>query len=131
FGVFIGIVPIWGFQMLAAAFLAHFLRLNKVLVLLASNISIPPMIPFIIYFSYKTGGLFVNNPQTFNADTLAHLKEKVMTGHFYDTLNEFGYSIIQYVLGSLVFGFVLGLCVWLISCLILKIAGLMKKERFV
>ena len=51
FGVFMGIVPIWGFQMITAAFLAHLFRLNKALVLVASNISLPPMMPFIIYLS--------------------------------------------------------------------------------
>ncbi|HTB52560.1 MAG TPA: DUF2062 domain-containing protein [Ferruginibacter sp.] len=56
FGVFMGIIPIWGFQLIVAIFLAVILRLNKALVIIAANISIPPMIPFIIYLSYKTGG---------------------------------------------------------------------------
>ena len=131
FGVFMGIVPIWGFQMLVAAFLAHFLRLNKVLVIVAANISIPPVIPFIIYFSYQTGGLFLHNTQTFNTETLTYLKEQIMTGNFYETLNEFGYSIFQYVMGSLVFGLFLGLTTLLVSYLILKIVGIMKRERIV
>jgi len=46
-GLFFGIVPIWGFQMVAAATVAHSLRLNKAITLLASNISIPPIAPFI------------------------------------------------------------------------------------
>jgi uncharacterized protein (DUF2062 family) len=46
-GLFFGIVPIWGFQMVVAATAAHFLRLNKAITLLASNISIPPIAPFI------------------------------------------------------------------------------------
>jgi uncharacterized protein (DUF2062 family) len=48
-GLFFGIAPIWGFQMIATVALAHWLRLNKVIALLASNISIPPVIPFILY----------------------------------------------------------------------------------
>ena len=47
-GLFCGIAPIWGFQMLAAAALAHRLRLNKAVTLLASNISIPPLGPIFI-----------------------------------------------------------------------------------
>lgn len=54
-GVFMGIVPIWGFQLVAAIFLAVLLRLNKALVIIAANISIPPMIPFIIFASFKMG----------------------------------------------------------------------------
>jgi glycosyltransferase involved in cell wall biosynthesis len=55
FGVFMGIIPIWGYQMLLAIFLAWLLKLNKVIVIAAANISLPPMIPLILYFSYITG----------------------------------------------------------------------------
>ena len=54
-----GIIPIWGFQLLAAVFLAIPLRLNKALVFIASNISIPPMIPLIIFGSYKMGAIWM------------------------------------------------------------------------
>jgi uncharacterized protein (DUF2062 family) len=54
-GLFFGIVPIWGFQMLVAATAAHFLRLNKVITLTASNISIPPVAPFIICGAFILG----------------------------------------------------------------------------
>jgi glycosyltransferase involved in cell wall biosynthesis len=55
FGVFMGIIPIWGYQFVSALVLAHFLKLNKAIVGLAAQISVPPMIPFIIYGSLKTG----------------------------------------------------------------------------
>ena len=42
FGVFMGIIPIWGFQLVTAIFLAVLFKLNKVLVIIAANISIPP-----------------------------------------------------------------------------------------
>jgi len=41
--------------MLLAIFLAWLLKLNKVIVIAAANISLPPMIPLILYFSYLTG----------------------------------------------------------------------------
>ena len=47
-GLFCGIAPIWGYQMLAAAFLAHKLRLNKAIAVTASNISFPLAAPFIL-----------------------------------------------------------------------------------
>jgi uncharacterized protein (DUF2062 family) len=46
-GLFVGIVPIFGFQMMIAAALAHRWRLNKAITLLASNITIAPFAPFI------------------------------------------------------------------------------------
>lgn len=54
-GLFFGIAPIWGYQMIAAAAAAHFLRLNKAITLLASNISIPPMMPLILYGALALG----------------------------------------------------------------------------
>jgi uncharacterized protein (DUF2062 family) len=54
-GLFFGIAPIWGYQMIAAAGVAHLLHLNKPIALLASNISIPPMMPFILYGSLALG----------------------------------------------------------------------------
>lgn len=47
-GLFCGIAPIWGWQMAAAALLAHRLRVNKAIALAASNISFPLAAPFIL-----------------------------------------------------------------------------------
>lgn len=58
FGIFMGIVPIWGFQLLVGVPLSILFRMNKVLFILAANISIPPMIPFILYGSVLFGQLF-------------------------------------------------------------------------
>jgi uncharacterized protein (DUF2062 family) len=54
-GLFFGIAPIWGYQMIVAAAAAHMLRLNKAITLVASNISIPPMVPFILYGAMLLG----------------------------------------------------------------------------
>lgn len=57
FGVFMGIVPVWGFQLVLAIFLAFVLKLNRGLVIISANISLPPMIPVLIYLSYKLGAV--------------------------------------------------------------------------
>ena len=119
FGVFMGIVPIWGFQMIVAAFLAHWFRLNKALVIVASNISIPPMIPLILFLSYKTGGLVLNNNIPLNIDTFSNLKMKIISGEFYEALSVLGYSISQYVIGSFAFGFICGLLLGIITYILL------------
>ncbi len=54
-GLFFGIVPIWGFQMAAAAASAHWLRLNKAIALSASNISMPLIAPFILWGAMVLG----------------------------------------------------------------------------
>jgi len=114
--------------MLTAAFLAHFFRLNKILVLAASNISIPPLIPFLIYFSYKTGGFLVSNPENLTKENLLQLKQQIMDGHFYVTFQDLGYSIYQYVVGSLVLGLGLGLVIGIITYLIMKISIVIKHK---
>ena len=48
--------------MLVAFAVASFLKLNRVVVLLTTNISTPPLTPFIIFFSYELGSMIVANP---------------------------------------------------------------------
>ncbi|UCG28230.1 MAG: DUF2062 domain-containing protein, partial [Bacteroidales bacterium] len=91
-GVFCGILPIWGWQLAVAIFLAYVLRLNKMVVITTANISIPPMIPFILYLSYVTGGLILGENSTFVKFSTRIDFEVVMT------------NLYQYVIGSLVFG---------------------------
>ena len=61
-GIFIGIVPAWGYQMILAVILAQFFKLNKIIALVASNISIPPMIPLLLYGSYAAGCITLGQP---------------------------------------------------------------------
>ena len=72
-GFFCGIAPIWGFQIITAAALAHKLRLNKAIAVTASHISFPLAAPFIM-----AGGLLLGHflhtgaLLPFNAQTLLH-----------------------------------------------------------
>lgn len=110
FGVCMGIVPIWGYQMVTAALLAHWMGLNKVITLVASNISIPPMIPFILFGSYAAGGILLNRPLLLSMHEVT-----------FETIKD---SFVQYLLGSLVFaaicGLVAGLFCWLLLALFRK-----------
>lgn len=56
-GFFFGIVPIWGYQLISAIAAAYILKLNKPVVIATANISVPPMIPLILFASFKTGEL--------------------------------------------------------------------------
>lgn len=91
-----GIVPIWGFQLLVGIPLAVLFRLNKVLFITAANISIPPMIPLIIYFSYYLGGFFVSND----------LKFQSMTDI---TLQSIHANFVQYATGACVLALITGI----------------------
>lgn len=96
-GVFMGVAPVWGYQMLIALGLAHLMKLNKLIVLVSSNISIPPMIPIILFASFKTGGLIVQT-KAINIQYSSNLSFEFIKDH-----------LIQYAIGSLVFGVILAL----------------------
>ena len=99
-GIFMGIVPVWGYQMLIAFAIAHMLKLNKVITLVASNISIPPMIPFLIYGSYFTGCKILQVPIEL---TLSNI-----------TLESVKNSLIPYVVGSVIFAALCSVAVGLV-----------------
>jgi len=61
-GVCIGLSPFWGFQTVMAVSVALLFRLNKVLTILFSYISFPPLIPAIIYLQWLAGGIFFPAP---------------------------------------------------------------------
>lgn len=84
-GVFMGIVPVWGYQMILTLGLSHLLKLNKVIALIASNISIPPLLPFVLYGSYYTGCRVLGRPCTLlyhevSFDTLRRVLEQYVVG---------------------------------------------------
>lgn len=54
-GAVVGCTPLFGFHILVCLALAFLLRLNKVIVYAAANLSIPPMIPIIGFASVQLG----------------------------------------------------------------------------
>ncbi len=114
-GVFVGIAPIWGWQTAVALALAYFLKLNKIITLVAANISIPPMIPFILYLSYKTGGIILNNPADIDYSKGLNL-EFVKN------------NIFQYATGALVFGSILAISLGLLTYIMLFLFRKREKE---
>lgn len=54
-GLFIGLSPVWGFHTIIVIFLAIFLRLNKVIAFVFSNVSLPPFIPLVLWVSLQMG----------------------------------------------------------------------------
>lgn len=69
-GTFIAFSPFWGFQTVLAITLAVFFRLNKALSFTFSHLSLPPLIPFIIWASMATGSLFVGGTSEFRTEDL-------------------------------------------------------------
>ena len=102
-----GIFPIWGFQLLIGIPLAMLFKMNKVLFIASANVSIPPMIPVIIFVSYFFGSFFVTDGTTFPA--LSDI-----------TLDTIHLNFIQYVIGAVVFALVAALVSFGTSYLLLN-----------
>jgi len=59
-GVFIGILPFYGFHTLLVLLVIAFIRpVNKIAVLAGTNISLPPTLPFITWTAYDIGRLIL------------------------------------------------------------------------
>ncbi len=113
FGFFMGIVPIWGFQLMVGIPLAVLFRMNKVLFIAAANISIPPMIPPILFASYLVGGFFVDNPVAFSSP-----------GEL--SLNTIHLHFVQYFVGAVVLAIVAGIAGYLVAC---RLYASLRKEK--
>lgn len=97
-GIFIGMTPTLGFQMIIAVFIAMMLKENKLAAALGVWISNPLTAPFIYAAEYETGRFMldmprIHLPEQFNLETVGHLGHDLM---------------IPMCVGSLVHGLLLG-----------------------
>jgi glycosyltransferase involved in cell wall biosynthesis len=100
-GLFVGVAPIWGFQIVAVIFFTVLFKLNKVIALAAAHISIPPMIPIIVFASFKLGGFILGKEEL---AVLAHYRSNI-------DLAQVKADLSQYVIGSLALGILLAIVV--------------------
>jgi uncharacterized protein (DUF2062 family) len=105
-----GIVPIWGFQMITAIALSFLFKLNKALVLIAANVSIPPMIPVVLYLSHLTGKIWMGK----NAQTILFSDEI--------TFELIHNNFVQYAYGAVTLAVVSGVFFGGLTYIILKVS---------
>ncbi|TWI98763.1 uncharacterized protein DUF2062 [Mucilaginibacter frigoritolerans] len=111
FGIFMGIIPIWGFQTITAIFLAVTFKLNKALVIVFSQVSFPAIFPVIIWLSFKVGRYCVGGSD-------ANLSFKNINSH-----------LLQYVYGSFTLALIAALFTGVITFSLLKTFRLVKQYR--
>jgi len=112
-GVFIGIAPFWGFQTVLALGISAALKLNKFIAFAFSNISIPPMIPVIIWMSLKMGIWILNSDTDISYEGLT-------------TDFDFLESLKEYVIGSFALAFLSAIIFGTLGFVFLK---LIEKKR--
>ena len=91
--------------MVFAGLSAHFMRLNKIVAIVFSNVSIPPMIPFILYGSMVAGAWMLNIDNIFSIDNVS--------------LQSVGQSLCQYLIGSVALATISGIAVFAIALVVM------------
>jgi glycosyltransferase involved in cell wall biosynthesis len=102
-GVFWGISPLWGFQMWIVLLFAFVFKLNKAIAVLASNVSIPPFIPFIIFFSFQAGKIWFPYSAIDVGYSNALSQASIQRG------------LLQYIAGSFTLAAFMGIISWILT----------------
>lgn len=116
-GVFIGVLPIWGFQIAVAILISVLFKLNKMITVVASNISIPPLIPLLVYLSYIFGGIII----THNAVDIEYSNRI--------TIGLITANLLQYIIGSLIFASILSMVMGAITWIFLQFIKKRKTKK--
>ncbi len=115
FGVFMGIVPLWGFQMIIAVAVCIWLKLNKFLVLTSAQVSLPPFIPIIIFLSFEMGKIGMGD------------KAVSFASHKGLSLDNIHINITQYLIGSIILAVTAAAVAAFVSFTILKLTSAKNK----
>ena len=115
-GIFIGMTPTFGFQMLIAVFFAYLLRENKLAAALGVWITNPLTAPFIYALEYESGRLLLHMPRV-------HLPHELS----FQALEHLGYEVmVPLWFGGVVYGI---LCAGLTFALTLRLIPVIKTWR--
>lgn len=112
-GIFFGIVPIWGYQLVTAILVAYLLKLNKAIVILTANISMPLMLPAILYASLKTGEVVTGKVSSLTLQKIS--------------LENIKLNLYVYITGAVVLSFVMAIFSGVITYLFLSLVRNNKK----
>jgi glycosyltransferase involved in cell wall biosynthesis len=115
-GVFFGITPFWGFQIWFVIFFAWIFKLNKALSIIASNISIPPMIPFIVFASYQTGRIWFGG-NSMSLSFSENFKPEML-----------GKNFLQYVVGSFTLAIIVAIVTGAITYIFVRTVKMRKAK---
>ena len=105
-GVFCSVLPTWGYQAVVAGVLAHILRLNKIVAAAFTGLSIPPLIPAILYGSMVLGAAILGIENYATLENISH--QSAMA------------NVSQYVTGSIALGLILAIVAFAIALCIMK-----------
>ena len=100
-GVFIGLLPFYGYQSILAIAVAMLFKLSKIITFAFSNVSIPPMIPFILFGSYSLGAIILGHDILFSLQEITF--EIVIT------------QLFDYIIGGFILALIIGLLLFILT----------------
>jgi hypothetical protein len=80
-GVFIGVIPIWGGQIIGGLASAQYFKLNKPLVVIGTYINLTPLFPLIAFLSLKLGFLLAN--QSVSLPAMGQINFELLQTYFW------------------------------------------------
>jgi len=107
-GSFMAMTPFWGLHGILALAFATAFKLNKAIAFAFSNLSIPPVIPFVIFGSIKIGSLILGTKSTFDFKNLA-TNIKLLS------------NVKEYLIGSFILAIIVSFVFGSLSYIILKL----------
>lgn len=107
-GVFIGLTPLYGFHTVIVLALAIVLKLNKIISVTFSHVSLPPFIPFVLFASIQTGNMLLGHDFSFDFSNT-------------EIIGEIGDQLQSYIIGSLFLSTFGALFMYLLSLLIFSL----------
>jgi len=87
-GIFISLSPFWGFHSFLAITLSVYFKTNKLLTFMASQLTLPPLIPLVVFSAMAVGAPFVSETPAAEPD-----------GFSFEFIQE---NVLQYVIGSMI-----------------------------
>ncbi|TSE05358.1 DUF2062 domain-containing protein [Aquimarina algiphila] len=107
-GIFIGLSPLWGFHTIIVLFLAVLFRLNKVIAFTFSNVSLAPLVPFVVFLSLQVGDLVLGTDINYsieaireNFDVAQHLKTYLVGSFTFSSVSAIVLGLLSYLLLSI------------------------------
>jgi glycosyltransferase involved in cell wall biosynthesis len=112
-GLFFGIIPLWGFQLALAILFAYLLKMNKAIVILCANISMPIFLPFVLFASLKTGEFFLHRKVNFFFERKLSL----------ELLRKNAEDLYTYFVGASILSVIAAITGFVLSFILLKLFG--------
>lgn len=116
-GAFFSVCPTWGYQAFLAGAVAAALKLNKVLAMATTALSIAPLVPVILFGSFQVGAFLLG-------ESAPDISFKKFPGW-----KNMGIYSGQYILGSIVLAFLVAIATFgIMSVVLLIIRRIVRRE---